>query len=252
MRIVIARDYEHLSCLGAGLVGEAIVRKPDLVLGLATGVTPLGVYRKLGEMYEAGQVDFSRLTVFNLDEYYGLSPADPRSYRSYLERNLFSRVNLRPENIHLVPGQPGNVADACRNYDLAIAAAGGIDLQILGIGQNGHVGFNEPGKSLCVATHLVDLAPQTVEANARSFPDHGAVPGRAVTVGMGAIMKARRILLLAGGREKAAAVAGALSGPVTTAVPASLLQLHRHTTLIVDQAAAGLIRDCTSAAGGSG
>ncbi|MEW8957863.1 MAG: glucosamine-6-phosphate deaminase [Moorella sp. (in: firmicutes)] len=239
MKIVLARDYQHLSRLGASLVTRAIKQKPNLVLGLATGETPLGLYQELVKLYRQGYLDFSRVVTFNLDEYYGLPPDDPHSYHYYMETNFFKHVNLRRENVHLPPGRPENVVAACAAYEAAIAAAGGIDLQILGIGQNGHIGFNEPGAALNATTHLVDLAPETILANARFFSCVEEVPRRAISMGIGTIMKARRILLLASGEDKALAVAQALEGPVTTRVPASLLQLHPCVTVILDRAAAG-------------
>ncbi|WP_258360816.1 glucosamine-6-phosphate deaminase [Moorella sulfitireducens (nom. illeg.)] len=238
MKILVARDYQHMSRLGACVVTAVLKGKPNLVLGLATGATPLGLYRELVKLYQEGRLDFSRVTTFNLDEYYGLSSSDPHSYHYYMEENFFRHINIRRENIHLPPGQPGDVAAACAAYEAAIAAAGGIDLQILGIGRNGHIGFNEPGAALNARTHLIDLAPETILANARFFASIDAVPRQAISMGMGSIMKARRILLLASGRDKAAAVAAALEGPVTTMVPASLLQLHPGVTVVLDRAAA--------------
>ncbi|BCV22892.1 glucosamine-6-phosphate deaminase [Moorella sp. Hama-1] len=237
MEVLLARDYHQLSQMAARLVAAAIKEKPALTLGLATGATPLGLYRELVRLYQEGELDFSQVVTFNLDEYYGLFPDDPCSYHYYMETNFFQHVNLRRENIHLPPGRAEDVTATCAAYEAAIAAAGGIDLQVLGIGRNGHIGFNEPGAALNATTHLIDLAPETIRANARFFASINAVPRQAISMGMGSIMKARRILLLASGRDKAWAVAAALEGPVTTRVPASLLQLHPRVTVILDRAA---------------
>jgi len=241
MNIVIAEDYDHMSRVAAGMVAAEMRWKPDLVLGLATGLTPLGMYRELVRMHREEGLDFSRIITFNLDEYYGLGPDDPQSYHHYMWENLFRHVNIRPQAVHVPPGQPADAAAACRAYDEAIDEAGGIDVQVLGIGRNGHVGFNEPGGTLRAATHLIDLTAATRRANARFFPDPDLVPRRAISMGMRPIMQARQVILLASGQEKARAIRATVNGPLTTRVPASLLQLHPRCTLVVDRQAAVLL-----------
>ena len=201
------------------------------MLGLATGSSPVGMYRRLAEQYRQGQLDFSAVTSVNLDEYCGLSPEDPQSYRYFMEENLFRHINIRRENTFVPDGLDPDHAAVCAAYDARIAALGGIDLQVLGIGNNGHIGFNEPDDHFTVGTHVVALKESTIQANARFFEDIAQVPTHAVTMGMGAILQAKRILLLAGA-EKAAIVRQAMEGPVTPQVPASLLQLHPNVTIV--------------------
>lgn len=241
MNVVVVEDYDHLSRVTASMVAAEIRWKPDLVLGLATGWTPLGMYRELVRMFREEGLDFSHVTTFNLDEYYGLSPADPHSYHYYMWDNLFRHVNVRPDLVHIPPGQPADPAAACRAYDEAIDASGGIDVQVLGIGRNGHVGFNEPGGTLQAATHVIELTAATRRANARFFPRLESVPRRAISMGMRPIMQARQVILMAAGREKARAIQATVHGPITTRVPASLLQLHPRCTLVVDRQAAMLL-----------
>lgn len=229
------------------LAGELIVRqlreKPDSVLGLATGSTALVVYREWVRLYREGRLRFAKARSFNLDEYVGLPKHHPQSYRTYMREHLFRHVDL-PEDSAMIPD--GTAADPeaeCRRYEAAIEACGGIDWQLLGIGQNGHIGFNEPGPYLQANTHVAELAEETRRANARFFSSPSEVPHQAITVGMGAILKARRIVLVAIGEEKAAAVRDALVGPVTTWMPASFLQLHRDVTVLLDDAAASMLPD---------
>ncbi|MCG0274940.1 MAG: glucosamine-6-phosphate deaminase [Thermosediminibacteraceae bacterium] len=241
MKIMIAGDYQEMSSIAANIIAEEIKKKPDLVLGLATGSTPLGTYRELVRMYKEGKLDFSRVITFNLDEYYGLSPTDPRSYHYYMYTNFFNHVNIKPENIHIPDGMAKDVEEECRRYDEQIQKAGGIDLQLLGIGVNGHIGFNEPGDELLTNTHLTNLAPDTIKANARFFESIDEVPRKAITVGLGTIMKARKIILLASGREKAKIMAELLDeDAVSTKVPASFLLLHRDVTVLMDKEAANI------------
>lgn len=221
------------------IVGQLTV-KGDSVLGLATGSTPVGLYRKLIDACSRRAVDFSNCVTFNLDEYRGLPPSDPNSYHAFMRENLFDHVNVRRENVHLPDGMiPPE--DACAAYEASIEEAGGIDIQILGIGNNGHIGFNEPADAFPVTTHVVELAEETRRANARFFSSPDAVPKSAITMGIGAIMKSRLIILLANGREKAEIVRQAMSGPVTPRVPASILRFHHNVLVIVDHEAAGLI-----------
>jgi glucosamine-6-phosphate deaminase len=241
MKIIVVEDYAELSAKAAQIVAAQVILKGNAVLGLATGSTPEGMYSRLAGLNREGVVDFSGVVTFNLDEYCGLSPTHPQSYHYYMHQHFFDHVNVRPQNIHIPAGDVADSGAFCREYDQAIAAAGGIDLQILGIGVNGHIGFNEPGSCLNVGTHVVDLTAETIAANSRFFASPDEVPRQAVTMGMGSIMRAKRILLLAGGKNKAAAIKETVSGKITTAVPASFLQLHRKATLIVDKEAASLL-----------
>lgn len=223
-------------------VAAAIRLNPSLVLGLPTGRTPLRLYDRLVAWENSGRVSFSRVTTFNLDEFVGLSSTDPGSYRAFMERHLFGRLRRRPHHVHFLDGNAGDLMTELKRYDRALQKAGGIDLQILGLGANGHVGFNEPGSSLDAHSHRVRLHARTREANADLFDgDVRRVPREALTVGMSAIMCARRAVMLATGREKASAVAAMINGPLTTRLPASFLQLHRDAIGLFDRpAAAGL------------
>ncbi|MFO7152484.1 MAG: glucosamine-6-phosphate deaminase [Bacillota bacterium] len=239
MEIIIARDYDEMSKKAAQIIAEEIKKKPELVLGLATGGTPVGTYRELVRMYRKGEVDFSRVITFNLDEYLGLPPEDERSYHYYMYSNFFDHVNVKPENIHIPNGVAEDIEEECRRYDEAIKEAGGIDLQLLGIGVNGHIGFNEPGEKLMAHTHVTTLAPDTIKANARFFNSEDEVPRKAITVGLGTIMKAKKIVLLASGKEKAGIMAELLGdNAVSTKVPASFLLLHPDVTIVMDEEAA--------------
>lgn len=231
MKILHEKNYDAMSTRAAELLAAQVLLKPACVLGLATGSSPVGMYRRLAEQYRQGQLDFSAVTSVNLDEYCGLSPEDPQSYRYFMEENLFRHINIRRENTFVPDGLNPDHAAVCAAYDARIAALGGIDLQVLGIGNNGHIGFNEPDDHFTVGTHVVALKESTIQANARFFEDIAQVPTHAVTMGMGAILQAKRILLLAGA-EKAAIVRQAMEGPVTPQVPASLLQLHPNVTIV--------------------
>ncbi len=231
MKILHEKNYDAMSARAAELLAAQVLLKPACVLGLATGSSPVGMYRRLAEQYRQGQLDFSAVTSVNLDEYCGLSPEDPQSYRYFMEENLFRHINIRRENTFVPDGLNPDHAAVCAAYDARIAALGGIDLQVLGIGNNGHIGFNEPDDHFTVGTHVVALKESTIRANARFFEDIAQVPTHAVTMGMGAILQAKRILLLAGA-EKAAIVRQAMEGPVTPQVPASLLQLHPNVTIV--------------------
>ena len=238
MKIHIVEDYQQLSARAAGIVASQVILNNSSVLGLPTGSTPAGMYRELIKLNGEGTVDFKEVITFNLDEYIGLSPGHPQSYHYYMHHHFFNHVNIAPQNIHIPQGQAKNMAETCLEYDQKIADAGGIDLQVLGIGANGHIGFNEPHQYLKMQTHVIDLTPETVEANSRFFDTAEAVPRQAVTMGMGSIMQAQRILLIASGKNKAAAIKETVSGKITTAVPASFLQLHREVILILDKEAA--------------
>lgn len=237
---LIVTDAQQAAVRAAGLYVDLLRRKPDAVLGLATGSTPLGLYARLAALYRAGELSFRRATSFNLDEYVGLPATHDQSYRYFMEHNLFSHVDLPAERTHVPSGL--DVSDAAlAGYDAAIEAAGGIDLQLLGLGGNGHIGFNEPGTPFGLGTHVVELTARTRQDNARFFASLDEVPTHAATMGVKTVMHARAILLLAFGSAKAEAVRAALTGPVTEEVPASVLQLHPDVTVFCDEEAAKLL-----------
>ncbi len=238
MKIIVTETYRELSIKAASLIAEEIKRCKNLVLGLATGSTPEGMYAELVNFYRAGNINFSGVVTFNLDEYVSLEPGHPQSYHYFMRRHLFDHVNLAPENVNIPSGCAADLESECHAYDAKIEQAGGIGLQVLGIGANGHIGFNEPDSSLKVHTHCVNLTEETVAANSRFFETPDQVPRRAVTMGVGSIMKAAKIILLASGSGKADAIRQTTKGVVTTSVPASILQVHRDVTLIVDREAA--------------
>ena len=241
MELIIAKDYREMSRQAATLVAAHIIVNPRLVLGLATGSTPLGTYEELVKMKKKGMADFSLATTFNLDEYIGLGPKDRASYHYFMFHNLFNGLNIRRENINLLNGLAKDPKAECRRYEKAIQKAGGIDLQILGIGQNGHIGFNEPSEVFPTVAHIVDLSEETRRVNAKFFKDKKRVPTQAISVGIGTIMKAKEIMLLANTKEKAEAITEAIEGPVRPQVPASVLQLHPKSVMILtEQAAKGL------------
>lgn len=238
MRIVIAKDYEDMSARAAMIVAGQVCLQPNSVLGLATGSTPLLMYQKLIDMHRDAGLDFSEAVTFNLDEYLGLSPADEHSYHWYMQHNFFDQVNVRPGNIHIPNGMAADVEVECQAYDRKIRDAGGIDLQLLGIGINGHIGFNEPDIKFEATTHKVRLDQETVTANSRFFSDLSDVPLWAISMGIKTIMHAKKVLLLANGENKAEAVYRALFDGITPEIPASILQLHQDVTVIVEQKAA--------------
>ncbi len=238
MNIIKVKNYKELSMQAAGIVAAQISRKKNTVLGLPTGQTPLGMYQELLKRFRKGEIDFSQVITFNLDEYYGLSPEHPQSYNYYMWQTFFNNINIKKENVFIPDGVTKDVQKECRYYESLIEKKGGIDLQFLGIGDNGHIGFNEPAIALNSKTHLVNLSQATIEANSRFFNDIEDVPRKALTMGMGTIMKAKQIILLASGMKKAPAIAKTINGKVNTEVPASLLQLHRDVTIIVDKDAA--------------
>ena len=237
MRIYAAKDYKDMSRKAANLISAQVIMKPDAVLGLATGSTPVGAYEQLREWHDKGDLDFSAIRSVNLDEYKGLSGEHDQSYRYFMNHNLFDHVNIKKENTNVPSGLAQDAEAECRRYDGVMRELGGIDLQRLGIGGNGHIGFNEPCADFPVATHLVDLTQSTIEANARFFASADDVPKQALTMGIGTIMKARKILVVASGADKADAVRKTVQGPVTPDVPASILQLHPNVTIIGDEAA---------------
>ncbi|WP_422445094.1 glucosamine-6-phosphate deaminase [Thermoanaerobacterium sp. DL9XJH110] len=243
MQLIIEKSFSDMSSRAAGIIAGEIIKKPDLVLGLATGSTPLGTYRELIRMHREEGLDFSGVVTFNLDEYYGLSPDNPQSYHYYMYENFFKHINIKPENIHIPDGMAEDVEAHCRKYDEEIARYGGIDLQLLGIGRNGHIGFNEPGDELLTVTHLTELTQDTIRANSRFFNSIEEVPKKAITMGLGTIMQAKKILLLASGENKARIMAELLGEEaVSTKVPASFLLLHQDVTVIIDEEAAKLLK----------
>lgn len=234
MEIIIQPAPEDATRIAARLIAGLLRGKPDAVLGLATGSTPLLLYRELVAM----NLDWNRVTTFNLDEYVGLPADHPQSYHSFMREHLFRHVNIRPENVHIPDGNARDIPRHCEEYEMKIRAAGGIDLQVLGIGTDGHIGFNEPSSSLASRTRIKTLTERTLRDNARFFGAETDVPRHVITMGIGTIMEARQIVLMAFGPEKADAIAGAAEGPVTAANPASMLQMHPVAKLCIDSAAA--------------
>ena len=243
MRIIKAEDYYTMSRVAANIISAQVIMKPDCVLGLATGSTPIGTYEQLIRWYNKGDLDFSEVSTINLDEYRGLSPESDQSYRYFMNHNFFDHINIKKENTHVPDGLELDMEKACNDYNNIIRQHGGVDLQLLGIGNNGHIGFNEPGEAFEKETHCVKLAESTVQANSRFFATIDEVPKEAYTMGIKAIMQAKKILVIANGESKAEAVRKAFFGPVTPKVPASVLQLHNDVTLVGDKEALALIED---------
>ena len=240
MQICKVKNYQELSRKAANLIAAQIILKPDSVLGLATGSSPVGTYDRLVEMYQDGDLDFSEITTVNLDEYKGLSGSHEQSYRYFMEHNLFSHVDIDPARTHVPDGACPDADAACAAYEQAIAEAGGLGLQLLGLGHNGHIGFNEPAPEFPKETHCVALTESTINANSRLFDSADDVPREAYTMGIGTIMAAKEILVVANGADKADIVRRAFFGPVTPEVPASILQFHPNVTVVVDKEAAAL------------
>lgn len=237
MRIYKGKDYADMSRKAANIISAQVIMKPDCVLGLATGSTPIGLYQQLVAWYEKGDLDFSEVRTVNLDEYKGLSRENDQSYYYFMHHNLFDHVNLPAENSHLPNGMEPDSDRECRRYSDLIRSMGGVDLQLLGIGHNGHIGFNEPGDAFDNDVHCVDLTQSTIEANKRFFAAADDVPKQAYTMGIKTIMQAKKILIVASGEDKADIVRDAFFGPITPKVPASVLQLHNDVTLVADEAA---------------
>ncbi|WP_151736635.1 glucosamine-6-phosphate deaminase [Paenibacillus tengchongensis] len=242
MNVLTFHNDEDFAQTGANLIASLLQANPKAVLGLATGSSPLGVYGKLAEMHRKGMVSFAKATTFNLDEYVGLPADHPQSYRSFMNENLFRHIDIDLSRTNVPRGDADDLAAECRAYDRMLDEEGPVDLQLLGIGSNGHIGFNEPDASLTSGTHVVQLLPETREANARFFGDPQEVPRQAVTMGIGGILKARQIVLLVRGEAKAEAVKNALQGPITTQCPASLLQSHPNVVVLLDEGAAKWLR----------
>ncbi|MBS7609227.1 glucosamine-6-phosphate deaminase [Candidatus Bathyarchaeota archaeon] len=241
MKVIIVKDYGELSQRASFMIADALKRKRPFVLGLATGGTPEGCYRELVRMHGAGCLDFSHVITFNLDEYVGIPPYHPNSYRYYMEEKLFRHINIDRKNIHFLNSMARDLEAECQAYEEAIKAVGGIDLQVLGIGRNGHIAFNEPGSPIDSRTRVVTLSDETRIANSRFFSSLDEVPKKALTMGIGTILEARRILLLASGPTKAEAIKAAVEGPITPNVPASFLRIHKDSTFIVDREAGCLL-----------
>ena len=237
MNIIVTSNYDTLSEAAAKRVVEVVKNKPHAVLGLATGSTPIGMYKQLVVYNRENIVDFSRVTTFNLDEYIGIPSQHPQSYRYFMDHNLFNHININYQNTHVPNGMAKDIQVECEAYDEMLRSGGGIDIQVLGIGNNGHIGFNEPNNALTVGTHVTALAQGTIEANSRFFNTRDEVPMQAITMGIGDIMKAREIILLASGNTKADIICRLLEGKIDTHIPASLLQAHPNVTVIVDQLA---------------
>lgn len=239
MKTKIFKDERTLAKTLAARVAAMLAGQPNLVLGLPTGRTPVRLYHELGTLHAHRLADFSQATTFNLDEFLGIGPDHPGSYRAFMDAHLFSRVNLQPDRVHVLSGAAPDPEAECERYEQAIAEAGGIDLQVLGIGTNGHIGFNEPGRELAARTHRVTLKASTRRSNAALFGgDAGQVPKEALSMGMATILHARRIVLVATGKAKVRCIERLVNGPITTKLPASFLQLHPDVELMLDEAAA--------------
>ena len=248
MRLIVCDNQQEIANVGADMIAEVVVANPTAVLGLATGSTPVPMYQELIRRYEAGNLDFSSVRSVNLDEYYPLAPDNDQSYRYFMNHQLFDHINIDKNNTTVPDGLAADPAAACKAYEDIIRNLGGIDIQVLGIGGNGHIGFNEPAEALDPLTHLTDLTEDTIKANSRFFESEADVPRYALTMGIGTILSARRIMLIATGEAKAKAIATVLSGKLTTSCPASMLSLHNDVTVICDRAAVSLCDEATIAA----
>ncbi|OUO59417.1 glucosamine-6-phosphate deaminase [Olsenella sp. An270] len=240
MKILRAKDYADMSRKAANIISAQVILKPDSVLGLATGSTPIGTYQQLAKWCDKGDCDFSQVSTYNLDEYRGLSHDDPQSYHYFMRENFFNHVNIDINNTHVPDGANPDAEAACAEYDRIVAAAGYPDLQLLGIGNNGHIGFNEPADCFSKGTHCIDLTESTIKANSRLFEREEDVPRQAYTMGVQTIMYARMILVVANGAAKAQAVHDMCYGPVTPSCPASILQLHTNCVVVADEEALAL------------
>lgn len=242
MKIVRARYYDDMSRKVANLIAAQVILKPTTILGLATGTTPIGTYQQLIKAYENGDLDFSQVRTYNLDEYRGLTHDDPQSYHFFMNDQLFNHINIDPANVHVPDGSNPDADAACSEYDRMVEEAGYCDLQLLGIGRNGHIGFNEPDEVFSKGTHCVDLTQSTIEANARLFEREEDVPRQAYTMGTQTIMNARMVVVAANGENKAQAVHDMCFGPITPQCPASILQLHPNVVVVADEEALALCK----------
>lgn len=241
MEIIVCKDYKTLGERAALLFAAQVTEKPTSVFGFATGSSPISTYDYLAKLYEEGAVDFSKAVTYNLDEYYGMAPTEEQSYRKFMNDNLFSRINIKLENTHVLDGLTKDAEKECADYEKAIAAAGGIDMQLLGIGRNGHIGFNEPADRYVYGTQIVNLTESTIDANKRFFDSIDQVPRKAISLGIGGIMNAREVVLIAMGKDKAQAIYDTVRGDMTPHVQASILRSHPHATILVDKDAASLL-----------
>ena len=241
MRIIRTKNYDEMSRKAAAIIAAQVIHKPDCVLGLATGGTPVGTYKNLVEWYKSGDLDFSEVSTVNLDEYRGLPREHRESYWSFMHRNLFDHVNIPQDRINLPDGTNMDADAECKRYDAVIASMGGVDLQLLGIGHDGHIGFNEPSDAFDMGTHCVDLTEETIEANKRFFASRDEVPRQAYTMGTHTIMSACKVLMIVSGRDKSEIIKKAFFGPVTPHVPASILQMHPNFVLVADEDALSLV-----------
>lgn len=237
MQVYVAESYADMSRKAANILSAQVILKPDTVMGLATGSSPVGTYQQLIEWYKKGDLDFAQVRTVNLDEYAGLAPEHSQSYRRFMQENFFDHINIPRENTHVPNGLAPDLEAECRRYNQVIQSLGGIDIQLLGMGHNGHIGFNEPGQAFELETHVVDLTDNTIEANARFFASRDEVPRQAITMGIKSIMQAQRIVMVVSGADKADMVRAAFAGPVVPQVPASILQMHPNFILVGDKAA---------------
>jgi glucosamine-6-phosphate deaminase len=242
MEIIIEKNASTASALGARIIGSYIRARQASTLGLATGGTPLLLYQELIKLHKKEGLDFSHVSTFNLDEYLGLSPSHSSSYNTYMWKNFLSHINIPEYRVHIPDGLAPDVEEFCKQYEAAIQAAGGIDIQILGIGTDGHIGFNEPTSSLSSRTRIKTLTQQTIQDNQKYFSEDETVPHHVITMGIGTIMESRMIIMLAFGDKKAKAIAAAVEGPITSMVPASILQMHQKTVIIIDEAASSKLK----------
>ena len=237
MQVYVAESYADMSRKAANILSAQVILKPDTVMGLATGSSPVGTYQQLIEWYKKGDLDFAQVRTVNLDEYAGLAPEHSQSYRRFMQENFFDHINIPRENTHVPNGLAPDLEAECRRYNQVIQSLGGIDIQLLGMGHNGHIGFNEPGQAFELETHVVDLTDNTIEGNARFFASRDEVPRQAITMGIKSIMQAQRIVMVVSGADKADIVRAAFAGPVVPQVPASILQMHPNFILVGDKAA---------------
>ena len=239
MKIIVCENYEEMSAKCTEIFAELIKNKPDCTLGLATGSTPEGLYANLADLYEKGELDFSKVKSYNLDEYYPIKATNDQSYRYFMNDKLFNHINIDKANTFVPNGEAEDPVEECKRYEKMLDEVGGVDIQLLGIGQNGHIGFNEPDEKLCCVTHLTGLTESTINANARFFNDVSEVPTKALTMGIGSIFKATKVVLLASGKSKKDAIAQLLDDSLTTSNPATMLKLHSDLVIICDKDAYG-------------
>ncbi len=241
MQVIKTKDYQELSKVAADILAAQVRLKPNSVLGLATGSTPIGLYRELIRKCHEEKLDFSQVSTYNLDEYVGLTPDNDQSYRYFMNQQLFNHINIEMENTHLLSGVANDLNAEAKAYDAAIDAAGGLDLQLLGMGNNGHIGFNEPADHFTDGTNVIDLAESTIQANSRFFRNISEVPRQAITLGYRHIMQAKTVLMVVSGKAKAETLAKVIGGEITPQVPASILRLHPHAIVVADEEALSLV-----------